>query len=219
MENNVPESATIRYESINKALQLIESDISTGVFQPKQRLIEEELAETMGLSRTPIREALKQLEVKGLVKRSSLRGFEVAYYSANDIRKMFEVREALETVAIRLACEHATEEQIDNAKMCQHKYIQDINNKCYDNEWNRKFHDVLFQSSGNEILFANIENIRNLVKLDAAHRYYTKADYNMFIRQHYRILDSVCSRNSRRAEREVQAHLRKIRDIHLRFSN
>ncbi len=107
--NRLPKTNNNKINSIEKAKKAIENDIQTGVLYPRQRLIEEEIAAKLGMSRTPVREALKQLEVEGLVTRLSTRGLIVTAISNEDVRQTFEVREALETAAIKLVCELYTE--------------------------------------------------------------------------------------------------------------
>ena len=104
-----------RSNLVNTARDAIERYIFDRVLRPDQRLIESELSEKLGLSRTPLREALRQLEVKGLITKLPTGGYVVTYYTAEDVINIFEIREALETLAMRLACDRATREQLDRA--------------------------------------------------------------------------------------------------------
>ena len=125
--NQRPKTNNNKKNSIEKAKNAIESDIHTGVLFPRQRLIEEEIAAKLGMSRTPVREALKQLEVEGLVTRLPTRGLIVTAISNEDIRQTFEVREALETAAIKLVCERITEKGVNKLKRYLENYQKDVN--------------------------------------------------------------------------------------------
>ena len=84
--------------------------ILTGELSPGERLMEIKLADKLGVSRTPIREAIRKLELEGLVVNTPRKGAEVANISPEDLRDVLEVRRSLEVLAITLACEKMTEE-------------------------------------------------------------------------------------------------------------
>ena len=85
--------------------------ILTGELKPGERLMEIHLANRLGVSRTPIREAIRKLELEGLVKMIPRRGAEVANITEKSLKDVLEVRQALEQLAIRLACARITEEE------------------------------------------------------------------------------------------------------------
>ena len=86
--------------------------ILKGELEPGERLMEIQLAERLGVSRTPIREAIRKLELEGLVLMIPRKGAEVAKISENNLRDVLEVRRSLEELAIDLACQRITEEEL-----------------------------------------------------------------------------------------------------------
>ena len=86
--------------------------ILKGELEPGERLMEIQLAERLGVSRTPIREAIRKLELEGLVLMVPRKGAEVASISEKSLREVLEVRRSLEELAIELACQKITQEQI-----------------------------------------------------------------------------------------------------------
>ena len=86
--------------------------ILKGEFQPGERLMEIQLAQRLGVSRTPIREAIRKLELEGLVIMIPRKGAEVAKITEKNMRDVLEVRLALEKLAMELACQRITEEEI-----------------------------------------------------------------------------------------------------------
>ena len=87
--------------------------IITQVLKPGERLMEIQLADEMGVSRTPVREAIRKLELEGLVVMVPRKGAYVAGVSMKDIHEVYEVRSALEMLAVTLAAERITEEELD----------------------------------------------------------------------------------------------------------
>ena len=87
--------------------------ILKGELEPGERLMEVALAERLGVSRTPIREAIRKLELEGLVIMIPRKGAEVASISEKSMRDVLEVRRALEEVAVELACKRITPEQME----------------------------------------------------------------------------------------------------------
>ena len=88
--------------------------ILKGELEPGERLMEIQLAERLGVSRTPIREAIRKLELEGLVLMIPRKGAEVAKISESNLRDVLEVRRSLEELAIDLACQRINEEELES---------------------------------------------------------------------------------------------------------
>ena len=123
----------------------LKSDVLAGRFNPGERLTEEHLAKSLGVSRTPVREALHKLESEGLVKPLERRGFSVARDSREEMEDLFDIRAALEGYAIRLICDCITDESIDALKDLIHKAENALKRKKLDEifKYNTRFHDIL----------------------------------------------------------------------------
>ena len=93
--------------------QYLRRCILTGEMKPGDRLLEIKLAETLGVSRTPIREAIKKLEQEGLVNIVPRKGAEVANITSKSLSDVLEVRRALEVLAVELACDRANEQELN----------------------------------------------------------------------------------------------------------
>lgn len=90
----------------------LRQEILTGKLKPGERLMEIHLANKLGVSRTPIREAIRKLELEGLVIMIPRRGAEVAQITWKNLKDVLEVRRALDVLAIELACDRMTEEEL-----------------------------------------------------------------------------------------------------------
>lgn len=135
--------------------------ILKGVYKPGERLMEIHLADQLGVSRTPIREAIRMLELEGLVKMVPRKGAQVAKISKEDLQDVLEVRKALDTLSVKLACERITEDEIkllnnaerDFEKALASKDVRDIA------EADVAFHDVIHSATKNGRLKSMISNL------------------------------------------------------------
>ncbi len=140
--------------------------IMRGVFKPRERLVERELAEKFAISRTPIREAIRKLESIGMVRIIPNQGAKVADFSPQDIDALFQVRIYLETLAIKLACSDNSHGDIK----AEIKALRDLNADLIravasDDfakivEFDQKFHLAILRLSKNPYLMHAIEELR-----------------------------------------------------------
>ncbi|MBT9163781.1 MAG: HTH-type transcriptional repressor RspR [Chloroflexi bacterium] len=184
--------------------------IISGELRPNQRVVESAIAQKLGISRTPAREGLKQLEMKGYLSRLPTGGLIVTDHSPGQIRNLYEIREAMETMAIRLVCQRVTEEQINTAKEYHARLLETIRNRDGDQfiEFNSAFHTGLLAACGNDQLFSLIQSFRDQYFDRRIARVFTARDWRVMSTEHAGILEAVQERNARRAEKAVRRHLR-----------
>ena len=135
--------------------------ILKGVLKPGERLMEIHLADQLGVSRTPIREAIRMLELEGLVKMVPRKGAQVAKISREDLQDVLEVRKALDTLAVELACERINEDEIVKLKMAEDEFERVLKNGDTTQiaEADVAFHDVIQVASKNKRLKSMISNL------------------------------------------------------------
>jgi DNA-binding GntR family transcriptional regulator len=128
-----------------KTYDFLKSNILSGHFQPGHRLIEENLAEELGVSRTPVREAFHKLELEGLITPLGTRGFIVPKDSKDEMEELFEIRSILEGHALRIICETASDETIDQLNELVEKADKASREKDIEGVFacNTQFHDLL----------------------------------------------------------------------------
>lgn len=205
-----------RYSRSKELFERLRQCIDTGELRPNQRLVETQLAKMLGVSRTPIHVALKQLEAMGYVISSS-GGLIVADHSLSQVQSLYEVREALETMAVKLACQRATGEQIHKAEEYHTLIIEALPSRDIDRlvELNKAFHEVLCASCGNEQLWLLVKGFRYQYHDRRLARVFTARDWQTQITQHSRILEAVRERNEPLAEKAIRRHLRTTMKIAL----
>lgn len=183
--------------------------ILKGELEPGERLMEIQLAERLGVSRTPIREAIRKLELEGLVLMIPRKGAEVAHISETSLREVLEVRRSLEELAIELACQRITEEEIQEVEAAEAAFANAIRKGDAMNiaETDEHYHDVIYQATGNSRLVQILNNLR-----EQMYRYrleYIKdADKRqILIVEHEHILRALKSHNIAEAKSAVREHI------------
>ena len=133
--------------------------ILKGELKPGERLLEIALAERLGVSRTPVREAMRKLEQEGLVVMIPRRGAQVASITEKDLNDVLEVRIALENVAIEKACKLITEEELGRLWVAAKEFEK---TKAEGNlaEADVAFHEIIYQASDNKRLNQVLNNLR-----------------------------------------------------------
>lgn len=136
--------------------------ILKGELEPGERLMEIQLAERLGVSRTPIREAIRKLELEGLVLMIPRKGAEVAKISEKSLRDVLELRRSLEELAIELACQRMTEEEIDELEDAQRAFRKAVDSKdvMLMAETDEKYHEIIYQGTKNSRLVQILNNLR-----------------------------------------------------------
>lgn len=147
-------------------LEAIREAIINGTLKPRERLMEIQLAEELGVSRTPIREALRKLEIEGFIVMVPRKGAYVADLSFKDIADVFEIRSALEGLAAGLAAERITDEELEEMERLLIEKAEAI--AANDIEKlvvvDTKFHDAIYKASRNESLTNIINNLREQIQ-------------------------------------------------------
>lgn len=142
-------------------LERLRSAIISGSLEPGDRLVETSVAENMGVSRTPVREAFRQLEIEGLAENIPRKGTVVKGISKKDIIEIYEIREMLEGLEFRLACSNISTSQIAELKEKISKMEQCIKNENIVEYWkvHGEFHDIILYTSGNKRLIDEMKQI------------------------------------------------------------
>ncbi len=183
--------------------------ILKGELEPGERLMEIQLAERLGVSRTPIREAIRKLELEGLVLMIPRKGAEVAKISEKSLRDVLELRRSLEELAIELACQRMTEEEIDELEDAQRVFREAVDSKdvMLMAEADEKYHEIIYQGTKNSRLVQILNNLR-----EQMYRYrleYIKdADKRQILLiEHDNILKAVRNRKVAEAKAAMREHI------------
>jgi len=158
--------------------------ILTGELKPGERLMEIHLANKLGVSRTPIREAIRKLELEGLVTMIPRRGAEVAQITEKSMNDVLEIRSALDALCVELACERITQEDTGRLKQACEAFEAAVRTKDIKKiaRADVELHDIIAQATGNQRLIQLINNLS-----EQMYRY--RFEYIKDISQHQRLID------------------------------
>ena len=183
--------------------------ILRGELEPGERLMEIQLAERLGVSRTPIREAIRKLELEGLVLMIPRKGAEVAKISESNLRDVLEVRRSLEELAIDLACQRMTPEELEELKVTQEKFALAIKNgdAMQIAETDERYHEIIYDGTKNGRLVQILNNLR-----EQMYRYrleYIKDEdkRQVLLIEHERILKAISLRHVQEAKQAIREHI------------
>ena len=183
--------------------------ILKGELEPGERLMEIQLADRLGVSRTPIREAIRKLELEGLVLMIPRKGAEVEKKKKKSLRDVLEVRRSMEELAIELACQRMTEEEIDDLDMARKAFSDAVARKdmMLMAETDEAYHDIIYKGTCNSRLVQIINNLR-----EQMYRYrleYIKdADkHPILLIEHENIFRAVKARHVAEAKAAMREHI------------
>jgi DNA-binding GntR family transcriptional regulator len=179
--------------------------IVQGQLQPNQRLIEAELAETLSVSRTPVRETLQRLALDGLVSRHR-RGWVVREHGAAEIKHIYACRAALEGYAARLAASEAPEERLAEIEEILYSVV-DYSNRDEMVAVNERFHEAIIEAAGNPLLAELAHRSRLYFFNRRVAKLYTDAEAAHSRAQHIRLLTALRARNADEAEAVAREHI------------
>ncbi|MCX7922762.1 MAG: GntR family transcriptional regulator [Clostridia bacterium] len=184
--------------------------IIVGELKPGERLMEVQLAEKMGVSRTPVREAIRKLELEGLVNMIPRKGAHVAELSVKDIMDVLEVRSSLDGLATALSAERITEEEIKELKHVYTQFVTYVEKENLNGAIKKdvEFHDVIYRSSRNDKLIQISNNLREQVQ---RFRVIYLKDYSSpkeLIKEHLDIYEAIVNKDSQRAQIAAESHIK-----------
>lgn len=188
------------------AYNLILEAIDVGIYKPGDRLVESDLAERFGVSRTPIREALQRLETQSLLERDG-RSLIVASLDHNQMAELYQVRRELEGLAARLAARHATREEIQVLR----EMVQADNALVDDpqalSRANRRFHEQLHLASHNRYLVQQLDLVHRTMALMATTSLAAQGRGEIAQGEHGGIVEAIAARDEAAAEKALKDHI------------
>ena len=183
--------------------------ILKGDLKPGERLMELQLASNLGVSRTPIREAIRMLEQEGLAVTTPRKGAEVAKMTLKDMEDVLEIRDALDELAVRIACQKITDEQLKQLEDVKELFEKNTQTNNVKNiaEADVSFHDVIYEATGNPKLVTLLNNLREQVYRYRVEYIKDPKNYPTLIAEHEAILDSLKNRDVKNAVEAMHVHV------------
>lgn len=183
--------------------------ILKGELKPGERLMEIALAEKLGVSRTPIREAIRKLELEGLVIMMPRRGAQVANITKKDLNDVLEVRIGLENMAIEKACKLITQEQLEQLRKAgrEFEYTLQQGDLTQLAEADVNFHEIIYQASDNARLNQMLNNLREQIYRYRIEYLKDEPTRKQLAKEHKDIYEALVNRDVKRAQETTYVHI------------
>jgi len=188
----------------------IQDDILNGKYQPGDSLIESRLSQELGVSRTPVREALKQLELKGLVKSTPNKGTIVTGITIQDIYDIYAIRMKIEGLAARWAAEKITQEELAELKEAVEleEFYTMKNDVGQLYKFDNNFHYIIFKASKSRPLMHTLSTFHHYLQRARNASFSTPGRARKALKEHQDILQAIADRDPERAEKLTEKHIR-----------
>ena len=195
-----------------EALRRLQEAIARGELKPNQHLVERDLARILGMSRTPVREALRRLEATAYITRLPTGGIIVTDHSPKQIHDLYEIRKVLEGQATKLACQRYEDDQIVMLEKYHQRCIEAVRSgkleKFYD--VNSAFHLWIYNQCGNAYLIDLIMTFRDERFFLRVIEKFADKDWRITIAQHFQILEALRKRSADNAQEVMEQHLERF---------
>lgn len=200
------------------AYELILEAIDIGLYKPGDRLVESELADRFGVSRTPIREALQRLETQSLLARDG-RSLIVASLDHNQLAELYVVRAELEGLAASLAAQHAAPEEIRVLREMVEDDRQRLDDPAALARSNRRFHKQLHLASHNRYLVQQLDLVHRTMALLATTSLAAEGRSEKAVGEHDAIVSALEARDREAAHAALKAHISKAFETRLKLDS
>lgn len=198
------------------AYMLILDAIEAGLYKPGDRLVESELAERLGVSRTPVREALQRLETQAMLTRDG-RSLIVASLDHNQLAELYAVRSELEGLAARLAARHATDEEIRVLRgMVEDDHRLLTGDPRAMSRANKRFHRQIHLASHNRFLVQQLDLVHRSMALMANTSLAAEGRSEVALAEHDRIVAAIEARDGEAAYQALRVHISRAFETRLR---
>lgn len=190
-------------------------EIRAGDLLPGTRLREAEIAERLGSSRTPVREAIRLLESDGLVSHVPRQGATIRSLDYAEIMELYEMRAVIEGTAARLAARAASQVEIDALTALNDEFGH-ARNEREAATLNRQFHQMLLNAAKNRFLVRAVDSLQKSMLILGPTTLMEQARISDAYREHRSIIDAILARDSQRAEAEMRAHIETAQHVRLK---
>ncbi len=201
------------YSLRDRIYQQLRNDILNGRYRPGESLIEMKVAKKMGVSRTPVREAIRQLELEGLVSSIPNKGVVVQGVSEQDIEDIYTIRKMIEGLAARWAAEKITDEQLKELKdiidLMEFYTEKDDIDKV--SELDTKFHDIIFKACDSRPLESVLTNFHHFIQRARLVSIKSSGRASHSLEEHSKIYEALKSRDPDAAEKAMIQHVQSAR--------
>lgn len=193
----------------SKIFSILRDKILEGDFKKSEKLVEAKLAEELGVSRTPVREALKQLELEGLVENLPNRGVYVKGITHQDVDDIYTIRMAIEGISVEWAIERMTPEELKRIEEIYElmEFYTSKNDVDKISELNTKFHEAIYKATKSRYLEQILKDFQYYIKNTREKSLKTQGRLQTALDEHKEILENLKVRNKEAARKSLEKHI------------
>ncbi len=193
-----------------KVFTQLENDILNGKYQPDDCLIETKLSEELGVSRTPVREAIRQLELEGLVQAIPNKGAVVKGISTKDIEDIYTIRMIIEGLAARWAAEKITDEELGELKEALEfeEFYTQKNDPEHILQFDSRFHEIIFKASKSRPLMHMLSTFHHYVQRARSESISSPGRGEIIMQEHKAIFQAISEGDAEMAEKLTTEHVK-----------
>ncbi|HHW01400.1 MAG TPA: GntR family transcriptional regulator [Thermoanaerobacterales bacterium] len=198
------------YKTVRDAVfERLRKAILNGYFKPGERLVESQIAEEMGVSRTPVREAIRRLEIEKLVVNLPRKGVMVAPINESQVKEIFNIRGALEGLAVKLAIDNIDSKTLRQMEEILQEMDQAIKKGDLDKEveCNTRFHDCILNASKSPKLSELLRNIHDQIQRFRHKSLSVEGRPQIALSEHNDILQAIKEKDKSKAEQLIKNHI------------
>ena len=187
----------------------LRSAIITGKLPPGERLMEIKLANELGVSRTPVREALRKLEKEGLVITTARKGAEVAPINERDLKEVLEIRKSLESLACQLAAQKITEDQVEDLRDMNRAIAAAVDRKDTEaiTQMDIEFHEIIYAVTENRRLIDMLHQLKEHILRYRLQYIKDMKNKKAIVDEHEKIIKALEAHNVKAARKEIERHI------------
>ena len=211
---DVKKEVTDKYSLRGRVFNKLREDILSGKYQDHEELKEVAIGEELGVSRTPVREAFRQLELEGLIQIVPNKGAYVTGITAKDVKDIYMIRSSLEGMCARLATENITEEQLEELE--ENVYLASFHaskgHMEQMTELDNRFHHILYEACDSKMLEKLLQDFHQYVLRIRKKTLSTKERGIASNEEHRQIMEAIKAKNPDEAQRLANMHMNNAYD-------
>ena len=211
---DVKKEVTDKYSLRRRVFNKLREDILSGKYQDHEELKEVAIGEELGVSRTPVREAFRQLELEGLIQIVPNKGAYVTGITAKDVKDIYMIRSSLEGMCARLATENITEEQLEELE--ENVYLASFHaskgHMEQMTELDNRFHHILYEACDSKMLEKLLQDFHQYVMRIRKKTLSTKERGIASNEEHRQIMEAIKAKNPDEAQRLANMHMNNAYD-------
>ncbi|MFK8078986.1 MAG: GntR family transcriptional regulator [Granulosicoccus sp.] len=191
------------------------NEIRAGTLNPGDRLTEADIAERLGISRTPVREAMRQLEADGLISHTPRSGSTIRKLDYSEVSELYEMRAVLESTAARFSARAASDVEVDelvsiHQAMCAATDTHELD------QLNQQFHRCLLDAARNRFLLSAVRSIEKTLLILGPSTFNESDRAAQSNKEHEQLLNAISARNPADAEQAMRQHIESAHRVRLR---